>query len=53
MVVKIVTDSTSDISPEVAKALNITIVPTYVHFDVDVPPHPVTANHTDRDFRRN
>ncbi|MFC2051261.1 DegV family protein [Chloroflexota bacterium] len=32
MAVKIVTDSTSDISPEVADALGITIVPVYVQF---------------------
>jgi len=30
--VKIVTDSTSDIPPEIAQALGITIVPAYVHF---------------------
>jgi DegV family protein with EDD domain len=34
--VKIVTDSTSDISPEVAHALDITIVPAYVQFDDEV-----------------
>ncbi|MFC2006305.1 DegV family protein [Chloroflexota bacterium] len=32
MVVKIVTDSTSDISPEIAQALGITVVPVYVRF---------------------
>ena len=32
MVVQIVTDSTSDISPEVAQALGITVVPVYVRF---------------------
>ena len=36
MAVKIVTDSTSDISPEVAKALGITIVPTYIRFGDEV-----------------
>jgi len=34
--VKIVTDSTSDISPEIAEALNITIVPTYIRFGDEV-----------------
>jgi DegV family protein with EDD domain len=32
MSVKIVTDSTSDLSPEIAKSLGITIVPLNVHF---------------------
>jgi len=36
MVVKIVTDSTSDISPEVAKDLGITVVPVYVRFGDEV-----------------
>ena len=36
MTVKIVTDSTSDISPQVAKELGITVVPLYVHFGTDV-----------------
>jgi DegV family protein with EDD domain len=36
MVVKVVTDSTSDISPEVAHALGITIVPAYVRFGDEV-----------------
>ncbi len=36
MVVKIVTDSTSDISPEVANALGITVVPVYVRFGEEV-----------------
>jgi len=36
MVVKIVTDSTSDISPEVAHALGITVVPAYVRFGDEV-----------------
>lgn len=36
MVVHIVTDSTSDISPEVAQALGITVVPVYVRFGDDV-----------------
>jgi len=36
MVVKIVTDSTSDISPEVARALGITVVPAYVRFGDEV-----------------
>ncbi len=36
MTVKIVTDSTSDISPQVAQELGITVVPLYVHFGDDV-----------------
>jgi DegV family protein with EDD domain len=32
MTVKIVTDSTSDLSPEIARRLGITIVPLFVHF---------------------
>ncbi|MFC2011306.1 DegV family protein [Chloroflexota bacterium] len=36
MVVKIVTDSTSDISPEVASALGITVLPVYVRFGDEV-----------------
>ena len=36
MVVKIVTDSTSDIPPEAANALGITIVPVYVQFGKEV-----------------
>ncbi|MFC1966862.1 DegV family protein [Chloroflexota bacterium] len=36
MVIKIVTDSTSDISPEVANALGITVVPVYVRFGEEV-----------------
>ena len=36
MVVKIVTDSVSDIPPEVAKELGITIVPLHVRFDSKV-----------------
>jgi len=32
MAVKIVTDSTSDLSPEIAKELGITVIPLYVHF---------------------
>ncbi|MFC1978001.1 DegV family protein [Chloroflexota bacterium] len=36
MVVKVVTDSTSDISPEVANALGITVVPVYVRFGDEV-----------------
>ncbi len=36
MVVKIVTDSTSDILPEVANALGITVVPVYVRFGDEV-----------------
>ena len=36
MAVKIVTDSTSDIPPEVANALGITVVPVYVRFDDEV-----------------
>ncbi len=34
--VKIVTDSTSDISPEVARALGITVVPAYIRFGDEV-----------------
>jgi DegV family protein with EDD domain len=36
MTVKVVTDSTSDIPPEVAEALGISIVPVYVRFDDEV-----------------
>ncbi|UCG54001.1 MAG: DegV family EDD domain-containing protein, partial [Dehalococcoidia bacterium] len=36
MVVKIVTDSVSDIPPKVAKELGITIVPLHVRFDSKV-----------------
>jgi len=36
MVVKVVTDSTSDISPEVAHSLGIAIVPAYVRFGDEV-----------------
>ena len=36
MSIKIVTDSTSDISPEAAQALGITVVPAYVHFGHEV-----------------
>ncbi|MFC2013761.1 DegV family protein [Chloroflexota bacterium] len=36
MSVKVVTDSTADISPEVANALGITIVPAYIRFGDDV-----------------
>ena len=36
MAVKIITDSTSDISPELAQELNIRIVPIYVRFDSEV-----------------
>jgi len=36
MVVKIVTDSTSDVSPEIAKDLGITVVPVYVRFGDEV-----------------
>ena len=36
MSVKVVTDSTSDISPEVARALGITVVPVYVRFGDEV-----------------
>jgi len=32
MTVKIVTDSTSDLTPEIASKLGITVVPLYVHF---------------------
>jgi DegV family protein with EDD domain len=34
-VVKVVTDSTSDIPPEVAQELGITVVPLFVHFDTE------------------
>ena len=36
MTVKIVTDSTADISPEIAKDLDITVVPVYVRFGDEV-----------------
>jgi DegV family protein with EDD domain len=36
MAVKIVTDSTSDLTPEIASELGITIVPLYVHFGTEV-----------------
>ena len=36
MTVKIVTDSTSDISPQIAQELGITIIPLNVHFGTDV-----------------
>ena len=46
--VKIVTDSTSDLPPEVAKELGITVVPAYVHFGsqsfrdgVDITPEQI------------
>jgi DegV family protein with EDD domain len=32
MTVKVVTDSTSDLPPHIAEALDITVVPAYVHF---------------------
>ena len=35
MTVKIITDSTSDITPEIASALGITVVPLYVHFGTE------------------
>ena len=35
MAVKIVTDSTSDLTPEIAGELGITVVPLYVHFGTD------------------
>ncbi len=34
MTVKIVTDSTSDLTPEIASELGITVVPLYVHFGI-------------------
>jgi DegV family protein with EDD domain len=36
MTVKIVTDSTSDLTPEIANELGITVVPLYVHFGDEV-----------------
>jgi len=36
MTVKIVTDSTADLSPELIKELGITVVPLYVRFDKEV-----------------
>jgi DegV family protein with EDD domain len=36
MAVKVVTDSTSDIGPELAQAFNIKVVPIYVRFDREV-----------------
>jgi len=35
MAVKIVTDSTSDLTPEIANTLGITIIPLYVHFGTE------------------
>ena len=35
MTVKIVTDSTSDLTPEIASGLGITVVPLYVHFGTE------------------
>ena len=35
MAVKIVTDSTSDLTPEIASPLGITVVPLYVHFGTE------------------
>jgi len=35
MTVKIVTDSTSDLTPEIASELGITVVPLYVHFGTE------------------
>lgn len=46
--VKIITDSTSDLPPEIAKELGITVVPAYVHFGsqsyrdgVDITPEQI------------
>jgi len=36
MTVKVVTDSTSDLTPEIARELGITVVPLYVHFGNEV-----------------
>jgi len=36
MAVKIITDSTSDLTPEIAGELGITVVPLYVHFGAEV-----------------
>ena len=36
MTVKIITDSTSDLTPEIAGELGITVVPLYVHFGTEV-----------------
>jgi DegV family protein with EDD domain len=36
MNIKIVTDSTSDIPPEMARELGITVLPAYIHFDNEV-----------------
>jgi len=36
MTIKIVTDSTSDLSPQVAQELGITVVPVYVRFGEQV-----------------
>src|SRR4030042_664277 len=35
MTVKIVTDSTSDLTPEIVSKLGITIVPLYIHFGTE------------------
>jgi fatty acid-binding protein DegV len=36
MTVKIVTDSTSDLTPEIAKEMGITIVPLNIHFSTEM-----------------
>jgi len=48
LTIKIVTDSTADISPDVAAALDITVVPGYVRFGDDVSRDGVDI--TSRDF---
>ena len=35
MSVKLITDSTSDLTPEIASQLGITVVPLYVHFGME------------------
>ena len=47
MVIKIVTDSTSDIPPELAEALGITVVPVYVRFGEEVYRDGVDLSHDD------
>ncbi|MFC1902723.1 DegV family protein [Chloroflexota bacterium] len=45
MTIKIVTDSTSDISPELAQDMGITVVPVYVRFGTKVYRDGVDINH--------
>ncbi|GAH56925.1 unnamed protein product, partial [marine sediment metagenome] len=45
MTVKIVTDSTSDLSPQVAQKLEITVVPVYVRFGEKVYRDGIDISH--------